>query len=381
MMQLLRPITALVLAVVVATVACQKKDAARAPGPPEGQAGGGTGRPPVAVTVEPAATSDLTDAVDVVGSLAPKFATDVKSEVSGTVTAVYVTEWVAVRKGARLARLDTSETEAGIAALEAAQAQVQVAEVRAKRERDRALQLKEYGLITPQALDEAASALEAAQAAVASARAQVATAEARMAKSYISAPMDGVVAQRNVNTGDRVENMGGNSPMFRIVDNRLLDLTVSVPTSSLSGVRVGQPLEFTTDAVPGRTFTGKVMFINPAIDEASRSAKVVAEVPNVDGLLKGGLYVKGRIVVSARSGVLQVPREALLNWNVVEHTADVFAVRNGLAEKRAIRTGSANGALVEIVSGLSPGEQVVTRGGFALRHGDRVTIAAANVGA
>ncbi len=56
---------------------------------------------------------------------------------------------------------------------------------------------------------------------------------------------------------------------------------------------MGQALEFSTDALPGRTFTGKVMFINPAIDEASRSAKVVAEVPNTDGALKGGSFVQG----------------------------------------------------------------------------------------
>ena len=78
--------------------------------------------------------------------------------------------------------------------------------------------------------------------------------------------MDGVVAFRGVNVGDRVENMGGNEPLFRIVDNRLLDLTVSVPSSRLADVRVGQAIEFSTDALPGRTFTGKVMFINPAID-------------------------------------------------------------------------------------------------------------------
>jgi membrane fusion protein (multidrug efflux system) len=172
--------------------------------------------------------------------------------------------------------------------------------------------------------------------------------------------------------------MGGNGPMFRIVDNRLLDLTVQVPTSYLSGLRVGQQLEFTTDAVPGRTFTGKVMFINPAVDEASRSASVVAEVPNGDGMLRGGLFVKGRIIVAVRSGVLQVPREALVSWNVAERTAEVFAVRNGHAERCAVRTGTTNGPSVEIAGGLNAGEQVVTRGGFALRQGDRVTVTAAS---
>jgi RND family efflux transporter MFP subunit len=334
-----------------------------------------TGRPPVAVTVAPVVTADLTESVDVVGSLAPKFSADVKSEVSGLVTAVYVTEWVPVHKGTRLARLDTSETEAGIEAIKAGVAQTQVGETRARREYERAQQLKQYGLITQQNLDDARSALEAAQAATAAAQAQVRTAEARLAKSFIASPMDGVVALRGVNVGDRVENMGSGDPLFRIVDNRLLDLTVSVPSTQIAAVKVGQRLEFTTDALPGRTFTGKVMFINPAIDEASRSARVVAEVPNPDGALKGGAFVKGRIVVATRTGVVQVPRDALLNWQVEQQTAEVFVVSNGKAEKRSVRIGTTNHVAVQIVSGVTAGEQVVTRGGFALKPGDRVTIA------
>jgi RND family efflux transporter MFP subunit len=282
---------------------------------------------------------------------------------------------VPVRKGDRLAHLDTRETEATIEAFKAMVAQATVAETRAKRELDRAQQLKEFGLITPQNFDDAKSAVEAAQAAVSAANAQVKTAESRLAKSFITAPMDGVVMLRGVSVGDRVENMGGDVPLFRIVDNRLLDLTVSVPSSRLSRVRVGQVLEFTTDAIPGRAFTGKVMFINPSIDAASRSAKVVAEVSNEDGLLRGGSFVKGRIVVASRPGVLQVPREALLNWNVEQRTAEVFVVRGDQAEKRVVKVGATSGGSIEVVSGLSAGDQVVTRGGLALGQGDRVAVA------
>jgi RND family efflux transporter MFP subunit len=349
--------------------------------PPADHRPANAGRPPVAVTVTPAAASELVDAVDVVGSLSAKATADVKSEVTGVVTAVYVTEWVAVRKGAPLARLDTSESEAAIDALKAVEAQALVAEARARREYNRALQLKQYGLITPQGLDEAQSIFDAARAATTSSHAQVRMAEARLAKSLINAPMDGVVSERRVNVGDRVENMGSGDPMFRVIDNRLLDLTVSVPTARLSAVHVGQRLEFSTDTHPERTFTGSVNFINPAVDPVSRSAKVVASVPNADGLLRAGLFVRGRIVVSARRDVLQVPREALLNWNVASQSAEVFVVREGQAQKRTVRIGTVSERSVEIVSGVAIGDQVVTRGGFALRPGDRVTTAAAGEGA
>jgi len=286
-----------------------------------------------------------------------------------------VTEWVPVRKGDRLAQLDITEIEAGIAALKAVEAQARVAETRAKREYERAQQLQKYGLVTPQAFDDARSAVEAAEAATAASQAQTRTAEARLAKSTLVAPINGVVALRAVNVGDRVENMGGSGPLFRIVDNRLLDLTVSVPSSRLASVKIGQPIEFTTDSLPGRSFTGKVMFINPTIDAASRSAKVVVEVPNTDGQLKGGAFVKGRVVVASRPGILQVPREALLNWNLEQQTADVFVARGDKAEKRVVKTGQSNGVTVEVVSGLEAGDPVVVRGGFSLQPGDRLAVA------
>ncbi|MBL8141448.1 MAG: efflux RND transporter periplasmic adaptor subunit [Acidobacteria bacterium] len=361
----------LVLAALVALVSCTKPaDPPAAAAAPVAEAG----RPPVPVTVVPASLGTLDEAVEVVGTLAPKFSADVKSEVTATVTDVYVTEWVPVKKGDRLARFDTSEIEASILALKAVEAQARVAESRARREYERAQQLKAYGLITPQNFDDAKSAVEAAEAATLAAIAQTTAAQTRLRKSLIHAPMNGVVAFRGVNVGDRVENMGGETPLFRIVDNRLLDLTVAVPSTRLADVQLGQVIEFSTDALPGRAFTGKVMFINPAIDEASRSARVIAEVVNRDGALKGGAFVKGRIAVASRASVLQVPREALLNWNIEQHSAEVFVVKGEQADRRTVTTGVSNGPVVEIVSGVQEGEHVVTRGGFAIRPGDRIAV-------
>jgi RND family efflux transporter MFP subunit len=333
------------------------------------------GKPPVAVTVTTVSQSALENSIDVVGTLEPKFSADIKSEVTATVVEVYVTEWVPVHKGAPLARFDTSETEATIAALQAVEAQAKVTQARADRELARAKELKAYGLITTQGLDEAQSAAEAARAGVAAASAQIRTAQARLAKSTLVSPMDGVVAFRGVNVGDRVENMGSGDPLFRIVDNRLLNLTVSVPSTRLAQVRIGQTLQFSSDALPGRTFTGRVMFINPEIDAASRSARVIAEVRNADQALRSGSFARGRIVVDSRSGVVQIPREALMNWNLEQKTAEVFVVTGDRAARRPVATGLTSGDAVEIVSGLTAGDTVITRGGFAVRDGDRVVVA------
>jgi membrane fusion protein (multidrug efflux system) len=340
------------------------------------KAEGEMSRPAVAVETAAARPVDVQESVEVVGSLTPKFSSDIKSEFTAVVAEVLVTEWVPVKKGQPLARLDTRESEAEVEAVKASLMQAEVADTRAQRELDRAVKLKEVGLITQQGLDDARTAREAAAATTAAVRAQLRAAETRLAKSMIRAPFDGVVAYRGVNVGDRVESMGG-GPMFRVVDNRVLDLTVSVPSARLASLRAGEELQFTSDAAPGRTFTGTVAHINPSIDDASRAVKVMAEVHNDDGALKGGLFVKGRILTGERSQVLTVPRAALLSWDIEGGRAEVFTVAEGVARRRSIGTGAAVGDAVEVTGGLQAGEAVITRGGFNVRDGDRVTVAGA----
>ena len=351
------------------------------------------GRPLAAVETARAVLADTAAGVDVTGNLSPKYDALVKSEFGGTVAEVYVTEWVRVKKGAPLARVDTREAEAiknkAEASLEMAKAALLEAEAagnRADREDERAQNLKEAGLVTQQNLDDARTQKEAAAARVSAARAQVRVAEedirqarARFSKAVIRAPFDGVVAERMVNVGEVVGEM--QKELFRVVDNRLLDLTVTVPSSEMSALRVGQPLTFSTDAVPGKTFAGKVKFINPAVDEANRSVKVVAEVENRQEVLKGGLFVTGRIVTGKRTSVLLAPRASLLSWNVGGRKARLFVVTDNVARLRQVGTGVVSGDGVEIVSGLSAGEMVITRGGFNVRDGDRVKVTQGNGGA
>jgi len=160
--------------------------------------------------------------------------------------------------------------------------------------------------------------------------------------------------------------------MFRVIDPRILELTVTVPSGEMASVHVGQPLTFSTDFLPGKTFTGRVMFINPVVNEADRSVRVVAEVENSSEQLKGGLFVNGRILTGKRSGVLRVPRTALLIWDVEARKGDVFVAQGDTAHRRTIGTGSVMGDFIEVTSGLKAGEQVITRGAFNIKDGDRI---------
>jgi RND family efflux transporter MFP subunit len=336
--------------------------------------GSARGKPPVAVEVAAARLDSLADVIDVVGSLAPKRAADIRSEVSGTVLEVAVTEWVPVRKGTVLARLDARESEAAVAAARAAVLQAEANEARAVREADRCERLRAAGLATQQMLDEARTVREAAAASAAAAKAQLSAVEYRLERTAIRAPFDGVVASRSIDVGDYVESMGAPRPLFQVVDNRVLDLTVTVPSTRSALLRPGQRLEFETDALPGRAFAGTVAHINPVVDETTRTIKVIAEVSNEDGVLRGGLFVRGRIEVAERRGVLQVPRAALFSWDVAGGRGELFAVEDGIAHRREVRTGATAGGMVEIASGLREGDRVVTRGGFNVRDGDRVTV-------
>lgn len=360
----------------------------------------GTARPPVAVEVAIVGPREVTEGIEVVGTLAPKFETEVKSEIPGRVTDVYVTQWVRVSRGQPLARIDTRELDAGLqrarASVEAARSaeeaakagllEARVAADRTEREYERLLKLKEAGLATQQGVDDGLSAraaagarIQAAQAQIEAARAQTEAAredlrqiETRLAKAVIRSPLDGVVSERAVNVGD----MPADHMLFRVVDNRLLDLTVTVPSRDLASVRPGQSLAFTSDAFPGETFQGKVMFVNPSVDAADRSVKVVAEVRNVPERLKGGLFVKGRIVTGVRKGVLQVPRSALLAWDVAAGRGDLFVVEGEAARRRTVETGTVTGDEVEVREGLAAGDQIVVRGGFNLKDGDTVRVTA-----
>jgi RND family efflux transporter MFP subunit len=349
------------------------------------------GKPPVAVEGTKVNVADVTEGIEVIGTLAAKFGADVRSEYTGIVTDVYVTEWVKVKKGDPLAKLDTREIEVAVqrslAAVEVAKAnllQMEVGENRANREYDRAVKLKEEGLITQQALDDArteklaaAARLEAGKAQIRLAEEEVKQVQTRLTKTLLRSPMDGMVSLRNVNVGDFVGEMGAKS-MFRIVDNRVLDLTVTVPSGEMASLRPGQLITFSTDALPGKTFSGKVMFINPIVNEADRSLKVVAEVDNKNEQLKSGLFVTGRIKTGERRGVLKVPRAALLTWDVPGKKADLFVVQEDTARRRTVGTGALSGDRVEVTNGVEAGELVVTRGGFNVKDGDKVNVTRVN---
>jgi len=372
-------IPAMLAALLILAAACSGKGDAS-------EANGKGSVHPVAVETAAVFQGEMIEEIPITGGLSPKFETDVKSEVSGLVREVYVSEWVKVGKGTPLARIDDRDYQALLkkadASLQSARAallQARVSGSRAERELERMNRLKQAGLVTQQTLDDAGTACDGARAAEDAALAQIryaqeelSLAKTRRAKCLITAPMDGTVSLRSVNPGDLVAESGLGTPLFHIVDTRTLNMTVSVPSTESAALAIGQPIEFITDALPARTFCGKVMFINPVVSEADRAVKITAEVS--DPLLKPGMFVRGRIVTAKRAGVLQVPKTALSGWDVKTRRARVFVAESDKARRCEVLTGTVQGDLVEIVAGLSPGQAVITRGGFNVREGSLITV-------
>ncbi|MEW6187400.1 MAG: efflux RND transporter periplasmic adaptor subunit [Thermodesulfobacteriota bacterium] len=363
-------------------------------GKEETQTQGKAATPPIAVEAVRVQALDLTESIEAVGTLTPRFEAKLKSEYAGMVTDVYINEWVRVRKGTPLAVLDTREIEAVVqkaqAAVEAAKANLLQAEVggaRAERELSRAQNLKESGLITQQMLDEVKTEKAASAARIAAAKAQLMAAEkdlhharTRLVKAVLRSPMDGVVAVKNINIGDLVGEPGTQRILFHIVDNRLLELTVTVPSLDMGRLKTGQALTFTTDAFPGQIFSGRVQYVNPTVSDSDRSVKIVAEIPNPKEILKAGLFVKGRIITGQRRGVLQIPRTALLSWDVGAKKGEVYVVEGNRAQRKTFETGAVSVDWMEVVSGLKAGDSVITRGGFNVKNGEPVRITRLNGG-
>lgn len=254
--------------------------------------------------------------------------------------------------------------------------------LRADREYARLSKLTEFGFVTQQSLNEAGtesfaarSRRSAAEAQLSVAKMELAQARAHEEKGILTAPISGVIAFQGGHVGDYAGGEGGDSaPLFRIVDNRLLNLMVRVPSSEMSRLRIGQQVQFSVDSFPYRVFSGTVRTINPEITATDRSVRVLAEIDNDPEVLKGGLFAKGTLIVNQRKGVMTLPRQALRVWDTATSKAEVLVIDGDRVKLRPIATGTSDGGRVEIVSGLKLKEKVVVRGGFNLKDGDPITL-------
>jgi membrane fusion protein (multidrug efflux system) len=211
-------------------------------------------------------------------------------------------------------------------------------------------------------------ARDEAQAQLAIDHAEVDLARARLDKTRIAAPFAGVVGLREVSVGNYVSP---GQDLVNLEDIDPIKVDFPVPERALSAVEVGQPIEVTVDAWPGRTFEGEVYAIDPQINAQGRSIAIRATIDNPESLLRPGLFATVRLITARREQAVLVPEQAIFAQQGKPY---VYKVVDGVARLTEVQLGGRRVGQAEIVSGLAAGDVVVTAGQIKLRDGAAVRV-------
>jgi len=179
----------------------------------------------------------------------------------------------------------------------------------------------------------------------------------------VRAPIDGQIVERRVDLGAPVGREGQESEIYVIADLSVLWVDLSVPTSDLANVAVGQPATITAGQA-GLRADAKVIFVSPILQADTRSARVIAAMDNASKAWRPGVFVTAQITVAEQSVDLCVPRSAL---QTIDGEQILFVRTDDGFEKREVVVGRGDGARVEIVFGLDPGEVIATTRTFVLK--------------
>jgi membrane fusion protein, heavy metal efflux system len=178
----------------------------------------------------------------------------------------------------------------------------------------------------------------------------------------VCAPFAGEIVERSAVRGALVE--AGKS-LFTLADRSTMWAMLNIPESALARAKVGQAVELRVEALPGRTFKGKLTWIAAELDEHSRMARARAEVPNPDGALRARMFAKARILTHTAEGALLLPTSAIC---ALEGKPFVFVkLADDLFEARAVALGVKFDGQLEVLAGLNPSETVVVNHGFAIK--------------
>jgi membrane fusion protein (multidrug efflux system) len=314
-------------------------------GAPAGPPGG------FALPVETARVAAIDLALDAtaVGSLRSNESVVLRPETAGRISSINFKDGVAVAKGALLVGLDAAMQSAEF---EQAKANLGLALANQKRNQE----LFEKKFISQQSLDNTGAALKVQEAAVA-------LAQAKLDKMRIRAPFAGVVGIRNVSVGDYVKE---GQELINLEDINTLKIDFRLPESYLGQLKPGQSVEISTDALPGQRFEAVLDAINPLVDTNGRAISCRAHLSNADAKLRPGMFVRVRLILEKRSNVLLIPEQALIPDAKAPY---VFRVSDGKAVRAVVKPGLRRNAQVEIVEGLSVGDEIVTAGQLKLRDG------------
>jgi membrane fusion protein (multidrug efflux system) len=319
--------------------------------------------PPEAVTTVVAKADRWPTSLTAIGTVAAVQGVTVSADQPGIVERIAFESGQRVNQGDLLVQLDVRQERAQLAA---AQAQLDWAKVSL----DRAKRLVETEIGSQEALDNADSQYRAAEA-------KVGELKATIERKTIRAPFTGVLGIRQVNVGQYLQS---GSPVVPLQSLQPIYVNFSVPQQEIVRVRVGGEVTV-TNAQSGVTSTGKITAVDSVIDPATRNIAVQATFPNGDGKLHPGQFVDTKMVVGSTDDVVAIPASSI---NHAPYGDSVYIVsqlkdpKSGKEYKgvrqQFVKVGPGRGDQVAILSGIKPGEEVVTSGVFKLRNGASVQV-------
>lgn len=304
------------------------------------------------------------------GSLNPLSQTTIKAKVGGELLEVLVREGQTVRKGEVLARIDTRNQQAQVASqragLEKAKADLALAKLNLENNQ----RLLQKNFIAQNVLDTSQSTYESAVANVKLAEAQLQLAEIGLHDAVVRAPFAGIISRRLAEPGEKVSS---DSPLLGLVDLTQLELQASAPASEIPSVKPGQKAEVRVDGYGDQRFEAKVERINPATEQGSRSILIYLSLDNSAGLLRGGMFAQGELVIAESGEGPVVPVAAIRSEAGLKY---VMAVVDGKLQQKSVKLGlsTEDNALVEVREGLAAGDVVVVGRLDSLKPGTPVVL-------
>ncbi|HEX7046917.1 MAG TPA: efflux RND transporter periplasmic adaptor subunit [Gammaproteobacteria bacterium] len=314
--------------------------------------------PPVTVSATEAELESWQPRIEAVGSLSAVQGVDVAAEVSGVVEEIFFKSGEHAEKGELLVQLDDTAEQAELPGLRARAKQ-------AKQNLERTRQIVGEGLAAEEALDAAQSEYDQANSTL---RAREVTIE----KKAIRAPFAGQLGIRQVDVGAYVQ---AGDPIVTLQSLDPLYINFTLPQQRLGSIEPGQVLEISTDAFSGKAFTGKVTAISPKVDPSTRNFSVQGQIDNPEGRLRPGMFVEVEVLAGNPNEFVTVPRTAI-SYSLYGDAVFVVTEKDDklIAEQRFIETGPVREGDVAILSGLEPGESVVTAGQLKLQDGATLLI-------
>jgi membrane fusion protein (multidrug efflux system) len=279
---------------------------------------------------------------------------DVIAKVGGEVRQLLVEEGDEVKKGQVLARLDGERLRLELNESEAKLRKLQ-------RDYERNVDLQAKGLISEGDFEKIKYEMEALEAAF-----NLASLE--LDYTQIRAPIDGVVARRFVKLGNTISE---GDALFKVTSLDPLVTYLHVPEREYRNVDPGQTVGIEIDALGGETIVATVSRVSPIVDPQTGTFKITVEIFDEQRRIKPGMFGRIGVIYDVHEDALQIPRSAIIED---QGTASVFVVEDSHAVRRTVETGYSNKGMVEILSGLQDGEQVVTVGQASLKQDSRVNV-------